>query len=235
MKIAVCDDECKILEEITAFIEKEFPGNKVQTFSDGQAFLSSVRAASDAEPELLLLDIDMPGMTGMELAAELTSEKVRTLIVFVTAHDELVYDSFKYHPFAFVRKKFLQEELRNVLLDCQKEIDGRTSKKRFVFQNGSQMVNLAQSEILYFEGQANYLAIYTAGGAEYRMRSTMSAVEKELGDSGFLRIHKGFLVNLEHVRILKTEGLELDSGGLLPIGKSYSEAAKKSILRFMRR
>ena len=234
MKIAVCDDEYKILEEIAAFIEKEFPGNKVQTFSDGQAFLSSVRAAPDAEPDLVLLDIDMPGMTGMELAAELTSEKVLTLIVFVTAHDELVYDSFKYHPFAFVRKKFLQEELRNVLADCQKEIDGRKSKKRFVFQNGSQLVNLAQSEILYFEGQANYLAIHTVDG-EYRMRSTMSAVEKELGDSGFLRIHKGFLVNLEHVRILKTEGLELDSGGLLPIGKSYSEAAKKSILRFMRR
>ena len=234
MKIAVCDDEYKILEEIAAFIEKEFPGNKVQTFSDGQAFLSSVRAAPGAEPDLVLLDIDMPGMSGMELAAELTSEKVLTLIVFVTAHDELVYDSFKYHPFAFVRKKFLQEELRNVLLDCQKEIDRRTSKKRFVFQNGSQLVNLAQSEILYFEGQANYLAIHTVDG-EYRMRSTMSAVEKELGDSGFLRIHKGFLVNLEHVRILKTEGLELDSGGLLPIGKSYSEAAKKSILRFMRR
>ena len=234
MKIAVCDDECKILEEITAFIEKEFPGNKVQTFSDGETFLAAVRAAPDAEPDLVLLDIDMPGMTGMELAAELSSEKVRTLIVFVTAHDELVYDSFKYHPFAFVRKKFLQEELRNVLLDCQKEIDRRTSKKRFVFQNGSQLVNLAQSEILYFEGQANYLAIHTVDG-EYRMRSTMSAVEKELGDSGFLRIHKGFLVNLEHVRILKTEGLELDSGGLLPIGKSYSEAAKKSILRFMRR
>lgn len=234
MNIAVCDDEGKILEEIAAFIEKDFPGNKVQTFSDGETFLAAVRAAPESEPELLLLDIDMPGMTGMELADELTSEKVRTLIVFVTAHDELVYDSFKYHPFAFVRKKFLQEELRNVLQDCQKEIDGRTSKKRFVFQNGSQMVNLAQSEILYFEGQANYLAIHTVDG-EYRMRSTMSAVEKELGDSGFLRIHKGFLVNLEHVRILKTEGLELDSGGLLPIGKSYSEAAKKSILRFMRR
>ena len=234
MKIAVCDDEYKILEEIAAFIEKEFPGNKVQTFSDGETFLAAVRSAPESEPELLLLDIDMPGMSGMELAAELTSEKVRTLIVFVTAHDELVYDSFKYHPFAFVRKKFLQEELRNVLLDCQKEIDVRTNKKRFVFQNGSQLVNLVQSEILYFEGQANYLAIHTVDG-EYRMRSTMSAVEKELGDSGFLRIHKGFLVNLEHVRILKTEGLELDSGGLLPIGKSYSEAAKKSILRFMRR
>ena len=232
MKIAVCDDESKILEEIAAFIEKEFPGSRVLTFSDGKSFLSSLKESSAAEPDLLLIDIDMPGMSGMEVAAALAEEKTRTLIVFVTAHDELVYDSFKYHPFAFVRKKYLEDELRAVLKDCQKEIDGRS--RRFVFQNGGQTINLAQSEILYFEGQANYLAIHTAGG-EFRMRSTMAAIEEELKNKGFLRIHKGFLVNLEHVKILKTENLELDNGELLPIGKSYSDEAKKSILRYMRR
>ena len=232
MKIAICDDESKILEEIAAFIEKEFSGSKIHAFSDGESFLSSVKSVPEKEPDVLLVDIDMPGRSGMEVAAALTEEKSRTLIVFVTAHDELVYDSFKYHPFAFVRKKYLGNELRNVLKDCQKEIDGRN--KRFVFQNASQMVNLAQSEILYFEGQANYLAIHTTGD-EYKMRSTMTAVEKELENCGFLRIHKGFLVNLGHVKILKTENLELDNGELIPIGKSYSEAAKKSILRYMRR
>ena len=234
MKIAVCDDESKILEEIAAFIEKEFPGSKVLTFSDGQSFLSALKSAPEKEPEVLLIDIDMPGMSGMEVAAALAEEKSRTLIVFVTAHDELVYDSFKYHPFAFVRKKYLEDELRAVLKDCQKEIDGRS--RRFVFQNGGQTINLAQSEILYFEGQANYLAIHTTtAGGEFRMRSTMAAIEEELKNKGFLRIHKGFLVNLEHVKILKTENLELDNGELLPIGKSYSDEAKKSILRYMRR
>ena len=232
MKIAVCDDESKILEEIAAFIEKEFSGSRVLTFSDGQSFLTAVKSAPEKEPEVLLIDIDMPGMSGMEVAAALAEEKSRTLIVFVTAHDELVYDSFKYHPFAFVRKKYLEDELRAVLKDCQKEIDGRS--RRFVFQNGGQTINLAQSEILYFEGQANYLAIHTTGD-EYRMRSTMTAVEKELENSGFLRIHKGFLVNLAHIKILKSENLELDNGELLPIGKSYSDEAKKSILRYMRR
>jgi len=232
LNIAVCDDENKILEEIAAFIEKEFPGSRVEVFSDGQSFLTAVKSASNDEPDLLLIDIDMPGMSGMEVAAALTEEKSRTLIVFVTAHDELVYDSFKYHPFAFVRKKYLEEELRGVLKDCQKEIDSRN--KQFIFQNASQTINLAQSEILYFEGQANYLAIHTTGD-EYRMRSTMTAVEKKLENCGFLRIHKGFLVNLEHVKILKSENLELDNGELLPIGKSYSDEAKKSILRFMRR
>ena len=228
MNISVCDDESKILEEIADFIGKKFPQSKVKTFSDGETFLADL----ENEPDLLLVDIDMPGMSGMEVVAALAEEKSRTLIVFVTAHDELVYDSFKYHPFAFVRKKYLEDELRAVLKDCQKEIDGRS--RRFVFQNGGQTINLAQSEILYFEGQANYLAIHTAGG-EFRMRSTMAAIEEELKNKGFLRIHKGFLVNLEHVKILKTENLELDDGELLPIGKSYSDEAKNSILRYMRR
>ena len=232
MNIAVCDDESKILEEIADFINKEFPGNKIETFSDGESFLSVIKTGLNTEPDVLLIDIDMPGMSGMEVAAVLASEKARTLIVFVTAHDELVYDSFKYHPFAFVRKKYLEDELRNVLKDCQKEIVSRN--KQFIFKNASQTINLAQNEILYFEGQANYLAIHTTGD-EYRMRSTMTAVEKELENCGFLRIHKGFLVNLEHVKILKTENLELDNGELLPIGKSYSDEAKKSILRYMRR
>ena len=228
MKISICDDESKILEEITSFIEKEFPSARIKSYSDGISFISS----NEERPDVLLADIDMPGMSGMDVAATLASEKAQTLVVFVTAHDELVYDSFKYHPFAFVRKKFLEEELRSVLADCEKEIENQN--KRFTFQNASTTVNLAQSEILYFEGQANYLAIHTTGG-QYRMRSTMSGVEEELKNSGFLRIHKGFLVNLEHIRILKTEELELDNGEILPIGKSYSESAKKSILRFMRR
>ncbi len=228
MKIAVCDDESKILEEITFFIEKAFPSARIKSYSDGTSFISS----GEERPDVLLADIDMPGMSGMDLAATLASENAQTLVVFVTAHDELVYDSFKYHPFAFVRKKFLEEELRSVLSDCEKEIENQN--KRFTFQNASTLVNLAQNEILYFEGQANYLAIHTTG-SQYRMRSTMSAVEEELKNNGFLRIHKGFLVNLEHIRILKTEELELDNGEVLPIGKSYSESAKKSILRFMRR
>lgn len=228
LNIALCDDEEKILEEVASFIKNEFPESRVQTYSSGESFISSTQE----RPDLLLLDIDMPGMNGMEVASLLTQEKAQTLIVFVTAHDELVYDSFKYHPFAFVRKKFLFEELRNVLKDCEKEIDGR--KRRFVFQSASKTINLAQSDILYFESQANYLAVYTKGG-DFRLRSTMANIENELQGSDFLRIHKGFLVNLEHIKILKSDALELDSGAKLPIGKSYSESAKESILRYMRR
>ena len=74
MNICICDDEKKILEEITSFIKKEFPQSKVKSFSDGNSFLLSL-AATEEEADLLLIDIDMPGISGMEVAAKLAEEK----------------------------------------------------------------------------------------------------------------------------------------------------------------
>ena len=227
MKIAVCDDETKILEDIKSVILNLYPGDDVNLFSSGEEFLES-----DDNPDVLLLDIDMPGMSGMDVASKLAEKETDTLIVFVTAHDELVYDSFKYHPFAFVRKTYLREELSGVLKDCRLKIDKKN--KRYVFKSGSETVSLSLDEILYFESFANYLTVKTKT-LEYKTRSTISGAQSELEKNDFLRIHKGFLVNLEHVKTVKSDELLLDNDETLPIGKSYSEEARKVILKYMRR
>ena len=227
MKIAVCDDETKILEDIKSVILNLYPGDDVNLFSSGEEFLES-----DDNPDVLLLDIDMPGMSGMDVASKLAEKETDALIVFVTAHDELVYDSFKYHPFAFVRKTYLREELSGVLKDCRLKIDKKN--KRYVFKSGSETVSLSLDEILYFESFANYLTVKTKT-LEYKTRSTISGAQSELEKNDFLRIHKGFLVNLEHVKTVKSDELLLDNDETLPIGKSYSEEARKVILKYMRR
>ncbi|MBO4910073.1 MAG: response regulator transcription factor [Lachnospiraceae bacterium] len=227
MKIAVCDDETKILEDIKSVILNLYPGDDVNLFSSGEEFLES-----DDNPDVLLLDIDMPGMSGMDVASKLAEKETDTLIVFVTAHDELVYDSFKYHPFAFVRKTYLREELSGVLKDCRFKID--KNNKRYVFKSGSETVSLSLDEILYFESFANYLTVKTKT-LEYKTRSTISGAQSELEKNDFLRIHKGFLVNLEHVKTVKSDELLLDNDETLPIGKSFSEEARKVILKYMRR
>ena len=227
MKIAVCDDETKILEDIKGIILNLYPGYDVNLFSSGEEFLES-----GEKPDVLLLDIDMPGMSGMDVASKLAEKETDTLMVFVTAHDELVYDSFKYHPFAFVRKTYLREELSGVLKDCRLKIDKKN--KHYVFKSGFETVSLPLDEILYFESFANYLTVKT-NTLEYKTRSTISGAQSELEKNDFLRIHKGFLVNLEHVKTVKTDELLLDNDETLPIGKSYSEEARKVILKYMRR
>ena len=72
MKISICDDESKILEEIASFVEREFPSARIKSYSDGTSFISS----GEERPDVLLIDIDMPGMSGMDVAAALALEKV---------------------------------------------------------------------------------------------------------------------------------------------------------------
>ena len=229
MKIAICDYEAQIQRDMAEKIGKLQPESEVVTFGNGQDLLRSLKA----EPcDLLFLDIDMPGLSGLEIVGQLCGAQKGMLLVFVTNHDELVYDSLRFHPFGFLRKQYFDDEVELLLRDCEKELAKR--ERFFMFQNGAEKVRIRLSEIQYFESDGNYLRLM-AGGKEYRFRDTVGNVEKALSEQGFIRLHRGFLVNQEAVKILGTEQVELVTGERLPIGRSYAETAKKRLLQYMRK
>lgn len=228
MRIYLCDDEQKIREEIGAVVSAVLPSAKVNCFVDGTCLLTQL---SKAPCDILLLDIDMPELSGMEVASCLTELTQKPLLVFVTNHDELVYESFRYHPFGFVRKQFLAMELEKVLKDCAEELE--QGKLHFNFRSEGKEVCLKLSELLFFESEGNYLKVYTED-AEYRFRSTITAVEGNIKKDGFIRVHKGFLVNQSAIRLFGTDALELVDGRTLPVGKTYLEEAKQQFMRYLR-
>lgn len=229
MKIAICDDEAQILRDMAEKIGKLQPESEVVTFGSGEELLKGLRS----EPcDLLFLDIDMPGLSGLEIAEQLCGAQKEMLLIFVTNHDELVYDSLRFHPFGFLRKQHFDGEVEPLLRDCGRELSER--ERFFTFQNGAEKVRIRLSDIRYFESDGNYLRLMT-DGKEYRLRDTVGAVEKELSEQGFIRLHRGFLVNQEAVRSLGTEQAELVTGERLPIGRSYAETAKRRLLQYMRR
>jgi len=89
------------------------------------------------------------------------------------------------------------------------------------------------SQILFFEADGNYLKVCAKDG-EYRMRSTITAVENSLGTYGYIRVHKGFLVNQQSIRMFGSEEIRLENGAVLPLGKTYAETAKKVFMKYMR-
>lgn len=228
MQIIICDDEPQMLSDIEKKALECLPGSGVRTFTSGSELLHYL----EAEPcDILLLDIDMPDITGLEIARHLALRDKRPLLLFVTSHDELVYDSLQYHPFAFLRKSHLDREIMPALTDCVQELGHR--EKHFFFRSEGNRVCLLHSDILYLEAEGNYLKLYAKTG-QYRFRSTITAVENTLADSGFIRIHKGFLINQAAIRLLGAEKAELSDGTVLPIGKSYVKTAREQLLRYMR-
>lgn len=228
MKIMICEDEPKMAENIQTLAEEYSSGAETKIFLSGEELLAGL---SEDLPEVVLLDIDLPGISGLEVAGRMSEAGQKCLLVFVTAHDEFVYDSLKYHPFAFVRKNYLREELREVLADCEKEIGAKEKHFHFRFEGGD--VFLPIGEICYFEAEGNYLAVHTKE-TSYRFRSTLTMVENALEQEGFLRIHKGFLVNQAYVLRVEPEKILLESKEELPLGKAYAKDARERILKYMR-
>ena len=228
MKLFICDDEAQIRHEFEEIVQRLSPQSEIRVFSSGERLLDVLRQENC---DVLLLDIDMPGMSGMDVANCLGEKEYKPLLVFVTSHDELVYDSFQYHPFGFVRKSFFEKEIDKVLKDCARELEG--SRKHFSFRVGGRDVRLSVSDILFFEADGNYLRLYSSK-EEHRIRSTITAVENSLSSCGFIRVHKGFLVNQLAIRTFGTDELQLENGITLPVGKTYAESAKKLFMRYMR-
>lgn len=106
MKIYICDDEPKILSDISAKIRSLLTEADISEFTGGNALLEAI---CENSCDILLLDIDMPEISGLDIASRLTDPANKPLLVFVTSHDELVYDSLQFHPFGFVRKSYMNK------------------------------------------------------------------------------------------------------------------------------
>lgn len=234
-QIAICDDEQRMLEQLSqkilsSFVQIKLEAEYVCTTDSAQMMEFLQTNAVD----VIFLDIDMPIFSGMDIAGVLNEKHPNVILVFVTSHDALVYQSFAYRPFAFIRKTHLDEELQDVMERIRKELHNR--KQDIVITKGQELIRILIQDILYIESEANYLNIHTRNEI-YRVRETMTNMEKELLEKGFLRCHKGYLINGEYIAKYKTTEVDLrmeDVFETIPVGRSYEKEVRNKILEMLR-
>lgn len=232
IQIAVCDDEKRVLDEICNKVQNAFADINcpAEIFKTHKPF-ELVEHIKKNTIDVLFLDIDMPSLSGMDIAQFLMDSGANTLLVFVTSHDALVYQSFRYHPFGFIRKSHLDEEIDSVV----KSVVGEWQKRNehFGFKTNEGFFKVPFADILYFESESNYINLYCIDN-QFKFRGTITSLENELSTKGFIRTHKGFLVNQQHIFAIKGDDIKLSNNQLLPIGRTNRESVKKKILRYMR-
>lgn len=228
LRLAICDDERRFCESGCVLVQKILGKEAaVQMYTDAKRCLADLRQNMY---DIVLLDIDMPELSGMEIAAALQKQDKKPILIFVTSQDSLVYESFRYHPFSFIRKDYIQEELEPVLREAKEKWE--RSRKRYTFRCENKMVSLFLQDIFYIEAKGNYLEIHGRDGI-YRIRETLAAAQEELASFGFVRIHKGYLVNQEAVYTVGSDICLLTDKTELPIGRSYRESARETLMRYM--
>jgi DNA-binding LytR/AlgR family response regulator len=238
IRIMICDDDpglaAALSEKLTALASQyddELDFKIGPIFTDGNLVLSFMDTMSF---DIIFLDIDMPKMSGFELAQEITKRNPKALIIFVSAYDNFVYQSFAYSPFRFLRKLHLAEELPPAFEKAVEKCISDTQGLSFNSSEGN--VTLRPSDIMYFENDRNYYCIRCENGVSYKCRGTIKSLDSIYSDKRFVKIHSGYIVNLEHVaEVIGGSEVRMKNGAVLGISQSHKTSFKEAYMQFVRR
>ena len=189
------------------------------------------QAMQKKAPEILLLDIDMPEISGMELAEQIFSSNMNTNVIFVTNRDDLVFQAIHYQPFRFIRKEKLNQELDEAICHLINKLEKDEKMWEVQTKNGTEI--LALKNILYIESCKHYLRIRHMDG-ECEMREKISNLEKWMSNYGFVQTHRSYLVNVRYMKMVRANEVELDNGEILSVSRDKAQEVKKKQMIYLR-
>lgn len=228
VRFAVCDDDKIMVDCISDKLHEYCAECEINKYEDGESVLAdSCRQLFDA----LFLDIDMPGMSGMELAEKIREDNKYVKIVFVTNKEEFVYAAYKYRVFRFVRKSLLEQELSEVMADL---CDALKAEKEYIsIETASGMMEIKIRDIKYIESQAHKSVINTINGI-FEVGKTISEYEKLLENNGFIRTHKGYLVNFRYIYSVGNTDVNLTDESKVPLSRNKIRETKTKLQIYTR-
>lgn len=232
MRIAICDDETRGRERIRTLLDSEFSGAQTSEFDSGTKLIEAVKRGY--QPDIVLLDIAMEGMNGMETAKKLRSLS-DVILIFVTGIKEQVFQAFDVGAFHYLMKPVDQEKLKSVLDRAVKEVEKRAGAPKFLLvKTAGAHRRVPVEDILYAENSGRKVILHTrTEKIEYYER--MNHLEELLGE-GFFRCHRGYLVALAAVSGYDNTSITLVSGDKVYLSKQkYAEFAKRCCQQIQRR
>lgn len=236
LQIAVCDDERFARDTIASAVMSIFQEQQIRT--EIQCFASAAELleyCGTQTPDLLFLDIEMPEMNGLKLGRRMHELSEEVEIIYVSNREDAVFQALKVHPFGFVRKGNFMKDLQDITRAYIAHLNKKWNEKKVVVMTSQGYESFKASDIRYFEGSGTYQRMFVKGkDTPIQIRSRMMNLEKELEEEGFLRIHKGYLVNFQYIsRISATEVL-MDQKEVLPISRGKGQELKSRFLKLSR-
>lgn len=204
MNIAICDDDSEfrsgLKESLSLLLDKtDGVEYNIDEYESGESFIEGCDVSNY---DCVFLDLYMAegAMTGFDTASKLTRKNKDTKIIFLTSNAALVYDSFEYQPFYFIRKDNYVDVLPRAIKKLKMLLD---QNGIFLLGTRSDNERISIGSICYITSDKHDISIQTTKYC-YDMRKTMSEAESELEPYGFVRIHKRYLVNLRYVKKVST-------------------------------
>jgi two-component system response regulator AlgR len=247
LRTLIVDDEPLAVERLQILCAR-LPALHLQgTASDGAAALRLVEAL---EPDLLFLDIAMPGMTGLDVANALEGRAKAPAIVFVTAFDQFAVAAFDAAAVDYLLKPVAPDRLEKAVARVAERLAERPAAgpnetavpvtrtryaQEFWVPNRGELARVAVADIERIEAERDYMRL-VAGARSWLIHETIGALEARLDPAMFLRVHRSAIVRRDRIARLTHDGqgnwtAELEGGAQLRIGRTYLASVRASITR----
>lgn len=226
-KIAICDDMEEDVKYISSAVnkwaEKENITVDIETFPSAESFL--FRYAEQKAFDILLLDVEMPSMNGVELAKRIRKENDAVQIIFITGYTDYIAEGYEVSALHYLVKPLSETKLFEVLNRAVLKI--RKNEKSLFLSLSGEMVRIPIYEIKYLEVQQNYVTVHSK--KDYTVKKTLGEFEREL-DERFYRMGRSFIVNLSCIdKITKTD-VFLSDGSVIPLPRGQYGPLNKAFI-----
>lgn len=227
LNIAICDDDSAVSEylehEVSAWADRAGNAWKISSFPSAEAFLFDY--SENKSVDVLLLDIEMPGMNGMELARHLRDAKAALQIIFITGYSDYIFEGYDVSALHYLMKPVSRDKLWSVL-DRAAALLERSEKKIILEGSGTSSL-VPISEIRYIEVIGNYVTVYA--DRQYTVKATLASIESQL-DEAFFRAGRSYIINLDRVRRAAKKEVTLTTGELVPLARGVYEKLMNAII-----
>lgn len=233
LTVSLCDDNAQerayIKSLVLDWLERSGAMVSIREYPSAEALLFSY---SDNPPDILLLDIEMPGMNGVELAKRLRERAETVQIIFITGYSDFIAEGYDVSALHYLLKPISSDKLFEVLDRAYKVICEEKPPETIVFRAGMETLRFKLSDIEYIVA-LGHSTVLSADGKTYDLSVPISEAEKALGE-GFIRCHRSYIVNLKYVSAVSGGTLTLDSGVKIPVARGSKKAVAEEFVRYYR-
>lgn len=233
MKIAVCDDDSQELERISALIDTYKRESKVpltyKTFRSATELISSM---GSSDYDILLLDILMPGINGMQAAHEIRAFDAGVKIAFLTSSPEFAVESYAVKAYDYILKPVSKDKLFSILdaviAEELKPLEGLTVKTQ------SGITRILFSRLAFVEIMNKKLYFHLADGSVREVSASLASFEEDLlARAEFVKVHRSYIVNLWQVGELRSKELITHAGKTVPISRLLYGKVREAYMRHL--
>lgn len=234
IRIGICDDvieQLQLQEEILRNITHQMCLNaEVGIFQSGEDLLCEIEQKGSMD--IILLDIEMGGINGVETARMIREKDSRVILIFISFYDQYCKEMISVQPFAFIDKPVSEKQLEPVMKRALKVLGEKEQIFEYTYKKVPRKILIRK--IRYFESDKREINIYSTDGI-YSFYKKLDEVEMQIEkmDVKFLRISKSYLVNMNYVKEFRYEKVVMDDGKELRIGPTYKDKIRKSYLEMM--